>query len=73
MDTFKKVNQTRERSLYVHLMNRAHRVDSQLDSASQHIVRRPLSSMLDKPTCIEADVGSARMEGATSDVLPGYK
>lgn len=29
--------------------------------------------MLDKPTCIEADVGSARMEGATSDVLPGYK
>lgn len=70
MDTFKKVNQTRERSLYVHLMNR---VDSQLDSASQHIVRRPLSSMLDKPTCIEADVGSARMEGATSDVLPGYK
>lgn len=57
----------------MHLMNRAHWVDSQLDSAFSHIIRRLLPSMLDKPTCIEADVGSARMEGATSDVLPGYK
>lgn len=29
--------------------------------------------MLGKPVCIEADVGSAEMEGATSDVLPSYK
>lgn len=34
---------------------------------------RTLDVTLESQPCIEADVGSAEMEGATSDVLPSYK
>lgn len=65
----KRIKQKSERGE----MNRACRLVYMLDSASNHNIRRLLSSTSDKPVCIEADVGSAEMEGATSDVLPSYK
>lgn len=61
---YKKVNKTKTKRFLL---------ERRWDSAANRHVRCLLSSESDKLVSIEADVGSAEMEGETSDALPSYK